>query len=71
MTKLQELRKRYKYTRKELSRASGVGENTIYKLEKGSLDFRNCKLTTVVALAKPFGLKGFAILPSEIQKEML
>lgn len=71
MNKLLELRKKYRYTRSELSRVSGVNESEIYKLEKGLLDFRNCKLNTIIALSQAFGLKGVAILPTEIRNEML
>lgn len=71
MNKLLELRKKYKFTREELSRVSGVGKTTIYSLEKGILSFENCKLSTILALAQAFGVGGVVILPNDIREKMI
>ena len=71
MNKLLELRKKYRYTREELERVSGVSHATIQKLENGSLQFENCKLTTLIALASAFGIKVASLLPSDLQSKVI
>lgn len=69
--KLREWRKQYKYTRKELSKVSGVSESTIQRLEDGRLKFENCKLTTLIALSTALGISVAALLPRQLQEKVL
>lgn len=71
MNRLLELRKKYRYTRAELSKTSNVNAGTIQKLENGELQFENCKLSTLIALANGFGLKVASILPSELREKVI
>ena len=71
MTKLQELRTTYRYSRAELERVSGVSSGTIQKLENGTLKVENCKLTTLIALAEAFQIKVASLLPSDLQRKVI
>lgn len=69
--RLLELRKRYRYSREELERVSGINHGTIQKLENGSLQFENCKLITLISLASAFHVPVVSILPNELRNKIM
>ena len=69
--KLLELRTKYRYSREELARVSGVSPSTIQKIENGFLKFENCKLTTLIALASAFSIKVASLLPSDLREKVI
>lgn len=57
MNNLRHYREQAKLSARELSLVSGVALATIYKIEKGVIPITECKLSTLVKLAKPLKCK--------------
>lgn len=64
-TKLLELRKAQGLTREELGEKANVNPMTIYFLEKGMNNYKDAKLSTLLALCEGLGCKLTNLFPNE------
>ena len=65
MNNIKELRIAKGYTRGKLAKESGVSLETIKRLEDGLLLVDNCKLKTLVGIARGLGCKVVDLLPKK------
>lgn len=63
--KLLELRKSKGLTREELGEKSNINPMTIYQLETGGTNYKDAKLSTLLALCKGLGCKLSNLFPEE------
>ena len=64
-TKLLELRKAQGLTREELGEKANVNPMTIFVLETGRTNYRDAKLSTLLALCEGLGCKLTNLFPNE------
>lgn len=64
-TKLLEIRKAVGLTREELSIKSGVKPETISALETGVNNYKDAKISTLLAICKGLGCKLIHLFPNE------
>lgn len=57
MNNLKELRKKAKFSRKELEEKSGVSAEVIKKYEDESLDIKKAQLNNLIAICRVLGCK--------------
>ena len=68
MVKLYEIRKSKGFSRRELSALSGIKEQTITALEWGATNYRNAKISTLIALAKALHCKVIDLFEKDLQR---
>ena len=68
MVKLYEIRKSKGFSRRELSALSGIKEQTIIALEWGATNYRNAKISTLIALAKALHCKVIDLFEKDLQR---
>lgn len=64
-TRLLEVRKLIGLTREELGEKADVDPMTIYMLETGRTNYKDAKLSTLLALCKGLGCKLINLFPQE------
>lgn len=68
LSNLEKIRKEKDFSREELSKLSGVNQNTIQRLEKGMYNVNMVKLGTLIALAKALHCKVVDLLDKDLKK---
>jgi len=68
LSNLKAIREQKGFSRKELSKLSGVNENTINSLEMGWNNPQNAKLSTLVKLSKALHCKVVDLVDNDLKR---